>query len=79
MAEKALKNQTVRYVGTSDIRSFTLKDWQNAGVTGEGRKVVTWDVGNGWTVSREDLGFLSDQEFDRLIVADKDFRLEAAE
>jgi hypothetical protein len=74
MAEKA---QQVRYTGGSGARSITVADWNAVNVKDrEGLDAVTWDASNDFTVPREALGFLTDQEFELYIVRDGFFVVE---
>lgn len=74
--ERANVDQVVEYIGPADYRVITEEDWQKAGVDAEAEAVqVIWSVDNENKVKRSDLEFLSDEQFDRIIRADKGFRI----
>jgi hypothetical protein len=68
----------VRYVGTADVREISAADFRRAGVEGDSIKGVRWDAKNGKAVDREDLAFLSDEDFNRIIKGDSSFKVEEA-
>lgn len=68
----------VRYVGTADVREISAAQFKAAGVTGEGVKGVRWNRANNFTVKREDLEFLSEEDFNRIIKGDAGFKVQDA-
>lgn len=66
-------------------RALTVNDWMQAlggSATEEQRgklKDVTWNAANSYTVPASELAFLTDDQFQRFIVADPNFSVEKAE
>ena len=66
----------VLYKGTSNVREISLKDLAQVGIEAkdrEGAKDLRWSAQNLFMVPMSDLAFLSEEEFNRVIKADKDF------
>lgn len=56
-------------------RRLTVADWRKAGVQSESPYEVVWNAANLFRVPREKLGFLTEEEFQRFILADPRFVL----
>lgn len=61
----------VLYAERFGIRLISAEDWERAGV--KDHADTRWDHNNDWTVLRSDLG-LNDEQYNRLIRADRGFR-----
>jgi hypothetical protein len=70
--------EVIRYVGTADVRMITLADFKAAGVESEDAGVVIWSADNNWVIAREELAFLDDDQFRRLIREDPYLRVDSA-
>lgn len=63
----------VRYVGASNVRQITLKDWRNA--IGRDHPTVTWYREKPLNQVKVSTFDLDPEEFARCILADQDLRL----
>ena len=66
--------EVVRFIEVPGVRLIRADDWVAAGV--KDHADTYWDANNGWTVKREDLR-LNDEQFARIILADRGFRVES--
>ncbi len=73
--DKLNRGTHVHYTGTANTRSISVSDFRKAGVEGDGVKAVSWDATTGHRVKSEDLSFLDDFDFDRIIASDPNFKI----
>ncbi len=69
----AAKKQVVRYIGIADRREISVNDWRRAGIETDEPRAVVWDGRNQLTIDKEDLDFLTEDEFNRFIRNDGKF------
>lgn len=67
------KTQQVRYVGGAGTRVFYKEDWARVGIEGP---EVRWEWPDHLAVPREELDFLSEEQFNRYIRDDGSFVVE---
>lgn len=68
----------VLYKGTSNVREISVADLAQVGIDTkdrEGSKDLRWHAGNLFMLPLSDLSFLSEEEFNRVIKADRDFSI----
>lgn len=75
-ASKPSRGSRIKYVGTADTREITAAQFRRAGVEHASPTTVLWNAANGHSVKSEDLSFLSDDEFERIIAGDANFKVE---
>lgn len=73
--EKELQPEVlVQFTERPGIRLIRAEDWEAAGV--KDHADTRWGPENDWTVKRSDIG-VNDEQFARIIVADRYFRVTA--
>lgn len=69
-----MAGETIKYVGSADVRVLTSANLKAVGVQDVPEEYeARWDALNDYTVKREDLGVLDDEQFARIIGRDPGF------
>jgi hypothetical protein len=66
--------KVVRFTEAPGLRLISKADWEAAGVPDHAD--TFWGPANDWTVRKADMGDLNDEQYSRIILADRYFREE---